>query len=279
MKHSRLISVTFIISILIAPFFSPSATTINAVVGEETWEFQGFVTQQKYRVKITTAHAIDPLRTRTFLFCLEQDNIAGVDVIVALYGVQPIRNAPKYSDFFESTSLGGEYGFNITGEGMSWVTMTEDVMDNETAEYDEDLAIVYETIINKIKYTHSELFDPVLYSQLIYVLNLPIHIALLNSQIGSVGVWQQINKDQTVIYGNFTTYGAELPLYTDPQEPENPDYWWPDYNVTISQNYLRTALPGTHSLKVTFPFLAYIAAFGGIVVLLAINQTIRRKRK
>lgn len=279
MKHSRFISIAFIISLLIAPFLSSSTTTIKAVAGEEKWEFQGVVTQQKYRVKIIPSFYVDPLQMRTFLFCLEQDNITGVDALVALHGIQPIRNAPKYSDFFETTSLGGTYGFNVTGEGMSWVTMTEDVMDNETAEYDEDLAPIYATIIRKIKYTHEDLFDPVLYNQSIYVLILPIHIVRFNTQLGSVGLWQQINKDQTIINGNFTTYGATAPLYTDPKEPDNSAYWWPQYNVTIAQNFQRTSLLRTHSLKVSFPFLASIAAFGSVVVLLAINQTIRRKRK
>ncbi|MCK4972260.1 MAG: hypothetical protein KAS52_03010 [Candidatus Heimdallarchaeota archaeon] len=272
MKHSRFISIIFIISLSIAPFLSTSTTTINAVVGEETWDFQGVVTQQKYRLKITPSFAVDSFQMRTFLFCLEQDNITGVDVMVALNGIQPIRNAPQYSDFFEVTSLGGTYGFNVTGEGMSWVAMTEDVMDNETAEYDEDLAIIYETIVNKIRYTHTELFIG-------DTLRLPIYTVILNTQLGSVGLWQQINKDQTVINGNFTTYGETMPLYTDPKEPENTAYWWPQYNVTIAQNFQRTSLPRTHSLKVAFPFLASIAAFGGIAVLLAINQTIRRKRK
>jgi len=263
------------ISLLIAPFLSPSTTTINAVVGEKSWEFQGVVTQQKYRVKIVPSFSVDPLRMRTFLFCLEQDNITGVDVLVALHGIQPIRNAPHYSEFFESTSLGGTYGFNVTGEGMSWVTMTEDVMDDESAEYDAVLAPIYQSIIDKISYTHkTELFIGET-----GILRLPINIVLLNSQLGNVGIWQQINKDKTVIFGNFTTYGAEAPLYTDPQEPENPDYWWPQYNVTIAQNFLRTSLPRTHSLKVAFPFLASIALFGGIIVILAINKTVRRIKK
>ena len=269
----------FIISLLIAPFLSSSTTAINAVVGDEKWAFQGVITQQKNRVKITPSYDVDPLQMRTFLFCLEQDNITGVDTLVALHGIQPIRNAPHYSDFFEITSLGATYGFNATGEGMLWVAMTEDVMDNGTAEYDEYLAIVYATIINKIKYTNEDLFVPELYEQFIYVLRLPIHIVRLNTQIGSVGLWQQINKDQTIIDGNFTTYGATAPLYTDPKEPDNSAYWWPQYNVTIAQNFQRTSLPRTHSLKVSFPFLASIAAFGSVVVLLAINQTIRRKRK
>ncbi len=275
MKHSRLISITFIISLLIAPFLSPSTTTINAAVGEETWEFQGLVTQQKYRVKIVPSFSVDPLRMRTFLFCLEQDNITGVDALVALYGIQPIRNAPHYSDFFESTSLGGTYGFNITGEGMFWSTIDEDVMDGESAEYDAILAPIYQSIINKISYTHKD----ELFIGDTGILRLPINIVLLNSQPGSVGIWQQINKDQTVIYGNFTTYGAEAPLYKDPQEPENQDYWWPQYNVTIAQNFLRTSLPRTHNFKVAFPFLASIAIFGGIIVLLTIKQTVRRIKK
>ncbi len=279
MKHSRFISIAFIISLLVVPFLSSSTITVNAVVGDETWDYQGVVTQQKNRVKVTPSYIVDPLQMRTFLFCLEQDNITGVDALVALHGIQPIRNAPFYSDFFETTSLGGLYGFNVTGEGMSWVTMTEDVMDNGTAEYDEDLAIIYETIINKIKYTHEELFDPVLYAAFIYVLELPIHIVRFNTQQGSVGIWQQINKDQTVINGNFTTYGGDLPLYTDPQEPDNTDYWWPQYNVTIAQNFQRTSLPGTHSLGVAFPFLASVAAIGGIAILVTINLIIRRKRK
>ena len=279
MKHSRFISIAFIISLLVVPFLSSPTMTVNAAVGEETWDYQGVVTQQKYRVKVTPSYYVDPLQMRTFLFCLEQDNYTGVDSLVALHGIQPIRNAPFYSDFFESTSLGGTYGFNVTGEGMSWVTMTEDVMDNATAEYDEDLAVIYETIVEKIKYTHEELFDPVLYASYIYVLELPIHIVRFNSQLGSVGVWQQINKDQTVIYGNFTTYGGESPLYTDPKDPDNTDYWWPQYNVTIAQNFQRTSLPRTHSLYVAFPFLASIAAIGGIAILVATNQIIRRKRK
>ncbi len=272
MKHSRLISITFIILLLIAPFLSTPTTTINADVGEESWDYQGEVTQQKYRLKFTPSFAVNPLQMRIFVYFLEQDNITGVDVIVALYGIQPIRNAPKYSDFFETTSLGGTYGFNVTGEGMSWVSMTEDVMDNETAEYDEDLAIIYEAIVDRIDITHAELFVN-------ETLRLPIHTVILNSRIGGVGLWQQINKDQTVINGNFTTFGATAPLYTDPKEPENQDYWWPKYNMTIAQNFQRTAVLRTHSLIVAFPFLASIAAFGGIVVLLAINQTIRRKRK
>ncbi len=279
MKQSRFISIAFIVSLLIAPFLSSSTVTINAVVGEEKWEFQGVVTQQKYRVKVIPSYYVDPLQTRTFLFCLEQDDITGVDALVALHGIQPIRNAPQYSDFFETTSLRGKYGFNVTSEGISWVTMTEDVMDNETAEYDEELAPIYATIINKIKYTHEELFDSELYAQLIYKLRLPIHIVRLNTQIGSVGIWQQINKDQTIIYGNFTTYGGESPLYTDPQEPENTDYWWPQYNVTIAQNFKRLSLSRTHSLRVAFPFLASIAAVGGIAILIATNQVTRRKRK
>lgn len=279
MKRSRFISIAFIISLLVAPFLSTSATTINAVIGEESWDFQGVVKQQRNRLKIIPSYTVDPLQMRTFLFCLDQDDITGVDVMVALYGIQPIRDSPDYSDFFEITSLGGMYGFNLTGEGMSWVTMTEDVMDNETAEYDEFLAPIYETIVNKIKYSHPELFVAELYEQLIYVLKLPINIAILTSQIGNIGIWQQMNKDQTIIYGNFTTYGATKPLYTDPQDPENPDYWWPQYNVTIAQNFLRTSLLRTHSLKVAFPFIASLAAFGGIVLLLAIVQTVRRKNK
>ncbi|MCG3224845.1 MAG: hypothetical protein H7647_10285 [Candidatus Heimdallarchaeota archaeon] len=279
MKHSRFISIAFIISLLVAPFLSTSTTTVNAVVGEESWDYQGVVKQQKHRLKIIPSFSVDPFQMRTFLFCLDQDDITSVDALVALYGIQPIRDSPQYSDFFEITSLGGMYGFNVTGEGMSWVTMTEDVMDNGTAEYDEILAPIYETILTKLKYTHEELFVAELYVQSIFVLRLPIHIVLLNSQLGSVGLWQQINKDKTVIYGNFTTYGALAPLYTDPQEPENPDYWWPQYNVTIAQNFLRTSLPRTHSLTVSFPFLASLAAFGGIVVLLAIVQNVRRKNK
>ena len=275
MKHSRFISTIFIISILIVPFLSTSTTSVNAVVGEESWDYQGVVTQQKFRVKITDTFSGDPSQMRTFLFCLDQDNITSVDALVALYGIQPIRNAPFYSSFFETTSLGATYGFNVTGEGMSWVTMTEDVMDNATAEYDEELAPIYTMIINKISYTHkTELFIGET-----GILRLPIHIARLNAQLGSVGIWQQINKDQTVINGNFTSYGADAPLYKDPQEPENPDYWCPQYNVSIAQDFQRTSLPRTHSLSVAFPFLAIIAGFGSIIVLIAIKQTIRRKKK
>ena len=272
MKHSRLISITFIITLLVIPFFTNFPSSTNAAVGDESWEFQGVVTQQKYRLKILSSYTVDPYQMRTFLFCLDQDNTTGVDALVALYGLQPIRNAPFYSDFFESTSLGGTYGFNVTGEGISWVSMTEDVMDNETAEYNAELAPIYETIVNRIRYTHTELF-------LGENLRLPINIVQLNKRVGSVGLWQQINKDQTVINGNFTTYGASQPLYTDPQEPENQDYWWPKYNVSIAQNFQRTSLPRTHSFQVSFPFLAAIASFGGLVVIIGLNQLIRRKKK
>ncbi|MBY9001482.1 MAG: hypothetical protein KGD64_11235 [Candidatus Heimdallarchaeota archaeon] len=273
MKYSRLISITFIISLVIATFFSLSSTAVNTVImGDDTWDFQGEVTQQKHRVKIIPSFAVDPLQMRTFLFCLEQDNITGVDVLVALYGVQPIRNAPYYSDFFETTSVGGTYGFNLTVSGISWVIMTENVMDNETAEYDEELAPIYDTIVDKIRYSHLELFSG---DNLI----LPIHIAVLTKQTGSVGIWQQINKDQTVINGNLTTFGADNPMYTDPKEPENEDYWWPKYNMSIVQNFQRTSLPRTHSLSVAFPFVASLAAFGGIIVIIAVSQTTKRKNK
>ena len=149
MKYSRLISLTFIVSLVIAPFFSLTSIAVNAAVGDEIWDFQGVVTQQKHRVKVIPVFDVDPFQMRTFLFCLEQGNITGTDTLVALYGIQPIRNAPYYSDFFETTSLGGTYGFALTDQGISWISMTKDVMDNETAEYDEELAPIYNTIQQK----------------------------------------------------------------------------------------------------------------------------------
>ena len=274
MNYSKQISLIFLCSLLVAPFVTTSTVAQESTLDADEWDYQGVISQQKYRLQILLSYEDDPYQTRTFVYCLDSDGIPGIDTLVALIGIQPIRNAPQYSAFFETTSVGGTYGFALRNDAISWITVDENVMDVNSSMYDEVLAPIYEEIEDKVDYGYDDIYDGDT-DRIIY----PIHFAKLNSIVGSVGDWQQINRDQTIINGNFTTYGLESPLYRDPQDPDNEDLWWPDYNVTIAQNFQRSSLPRTHSFNVDFPFIASLSAFGAIILVLLVSHKIRRKKQ
>ena len=296
------------VSLLASPFanFNINAQEEKCPVLRGNFEYQGIVHEQKFRKKLVPSFYDDvshPLydifggfRQRSFLFCFDScdDEDENIDQIVLIYGLGTLRNAPLYSIDFETTELGGVYGINVSHEsGVDWVTISPDVMDKASPEYDQFYSAIYTLIINQTYLSHEEIYkerDP----DLGYTLNIiyenwdlwglnesleNIVFADLTKNTGNIGKWQQINKDETVINGNFTTYGPEYPIFVDPQDENNTAYWWPTYNISIAVNVERTSLPRTNSFEIDYSFMGVLLAFSILSTVFVITRIIRRSKK
>ncbi len=284
MKKNKLISLTLILAFLAVPFAIHQSSPVTGVFEfTNVWDYQGILNRQNHRIRYIPPFGLDNYRRRTFIFCLDSvdDEVKEINIMVAMHGINALRNAPLYSLFFEESSLGGKYGFNVSAEaGMSWydVYWYSDIINASTVSYDPAIADIYDVVVSSTQYTLPELYDPS--DHLIF----PVHIANFVSQTGVVGHWQQINKDQTVINGNFTTFGPDNPIFTGPvnaTDPTNYAYpeedWWPQFNITVAQNVQRTSLPRTHSFQVDFPFTALIASFALAIMIFTSARRNRRK--
>ncbi len=273
---------------MIAPATSHPVIPVQGVLEfTDSWDYKGIINRQNHRIRYSPIYGLDPDMLRTFIFCLDDatDDDTDIDTIVALHGINPLRNAPHYSLIFESTSLGGEYGFNVSSElGMAWVDVEydSDVINASSSSYDLAIAEIYDFV--KLSTIYS-LKEEGLYDNYTNPVNLvfPVHIANFVTQTGIIGHWRQVNKDQTVINGNFTTFGADNPIFTGPVNETDPtnyaypeDQWWPQFNVTVAQNVERTSLPRTHSFQVNFPFTTIVASFALVLVIFTFVKKSRR---
>ncbi|MHA1829727.1 MAG: hypothetical protein ACTSX6_13895 [Candidatus Heimdallarchaeaceae archaeon] len=277
MKTPKIICLVIVISLMFIPLVIKP--TISQIPPYETgnWDFSGKRHLPKHRQLIIPLEGQDKYRMRTFAYFLDSDeDLEGtVDTIVAIFGVQSVRNAPFFSDFFEETSVTGlraTYSFSLeTESGIDWLTLTDDVKNTSSPNYDPLIDYIYRGVESKAKIFVKEVFDPSLTH-----LAIPIHLAYLNQTVGTVGYWQIIYDDGTLVNGNFTTYGVGSPLFVDPKDPENEAYWWPQYNLTIAQNVGRSSLPRSHDFKVSISFLSILS---GIAVLVLLTQTVKFSRR
>lgn len=287
MKYPKIICLTIVLSFLFTPFVNNITPATGEMVFTENWDYKGIVNQQSHRVKyiplyptdgVSKSVIEDPLVRRTFIFALDdlEDLDKEPDTIVALHGINEIRDAPYASLFWEEASPGAEYGFNVSQEnGIEWIDVLPNspIINDSSPLYNEDIYFIYERV--KIKLVAiSALWGPGL------ELNTPVHIAYFINRTGVVGHWQQINKDQTIINGNFTTFGPDNPLFVGPtQNPYDESEWWPQHNITVAQNVIRTSRPRTHSLEVDFQFISVISSLGIVLVMFALVNRIRRMKK
>jgi hypothetical protein len=212
------------------------------------------------------------------VYALDQTDDGFVDIIVALHGIQSIRNAPSFSDFFEEKKVqgnGGNYSFAINeASGLEWMDITPvnvGTFDNKTQD-------IYNRIVDKLS-------SPLVSLPEIWTgspgsdLRFPVHLVDFTLVVGSVGHWQIIYEDATLVNGNFTTYGPENPLPNFATERNTTLYEWPDYNLTVAENVERSSLPRTHSFSVTFPFLSVIITFSTIIAIYTLVYTKRRIKR
>ncbi len=272
---------------MIAPATSHPVIPVQGVFEfTESWDYKGIINRQNHRIRYSPIYGPGSNMLRTFIFCLDDvtDNDTDIDTIVALHGINTLRNAPQYSLIFETTSLGGEYGFNVSSEaGMEWVDVEydSDMINASSSSYDPAIEEIYNAVRLSTIYSLPELYDNPIFP---VNLAIPVHIANFVTQTGIVGHWRQINKDQTVINGNFTTFGADNPIFTGPVNETDPtnyaypeDQWWPQFNVTVAQNVARTSRPRTHSLQVNFPFTTIVASFALVLVIFTFVKKSRRQ--
>lgn len=308
MRYTKIACLVILVSLLASPFanFNINAQEEKCPVLRGNFEYQGIVHEQKFRKKLVPSFYGDeshPLydifggfKHRSFLFCFDSclDDDEDIDQLVVIYGVGTLRNAPLYSIDFESTELGGVYGLNVSLEnGIDWVTISPNVMNKTLPEYDQFYSAIYTLVVNQTYLTHTEIYkerdDEIGYTQKViyedwdlwgFTENLEnIIFADLTQSTGYVGTWQQINKDQTVINGNFSTFGPDNPIFVDPQDENNTAYWWPTYNISIAQNVERTSLPRTNSFEIDFSFMGVLIAFSIFSTVFALTRTIRRSKK
>ncbi len=282
MKHTKSICFVLIILFIFTPVLHKEALAAEHPFVQE-WDFSGTRHLPKHRQMVFPIGALDPYRMRTFVYLLDTDGYRDtVEKIVAIYGVQSIRNAPFYSEFFEETTVVGlraNYSFKIDENcGIEWKVLTYEDTDVNSSGYDPKYHFVYDQIGSKLKYRFPELFDD---DEIL----MDINLAYLTEVSGLVGHWQIIYEDGTLVNGNFTTFGPTKPIFWGPgQNTTDPrsypaDEHWPDYNLTIAQNVERSSLPRTHSMSVSFPFLFVTSSLAVIVFLLVVKRKIRRKQK
>lgn len=242
---------------------------------EYFWEFSGVRHFPKHRQLVIPTTSEDPYRIRTFVYALDTDLNNFVDILIAIHGVQPIRNAPSFSDFFEETQVqgnGANYSFTIDEtSGLSWMEITP----ANVATFDNKTQDIYDRIVDKLD-------SPLVSLPEIWTgsdLNQPVYLVDFTRVVGPVGFWQIIYEDGTLVNGNFTTYGPEKPLPTFSTERNTTAYEWPDYNLTIAENVERSSLPRTHSFSVSFPFLSVIITFSTIIAIHTILRIKRRRKR
>ena len=282
MKHTKPICLILIVIFIFTPVLHKEILAAEHPYVEE-WDFSGTRHLPKNRQLVIPIWELDPYRMRTFVYLLDTDGYRDtVESIVAIYGIQSIRNAPFYSEFFEETTVVGlraNYSFKIAeNSGIQWKILNYDDTDVNSSGYDPKYHFAYDQISSKLQYRFPELFDE---DEIL----MDINLAYLTEITGLVGYWQILYEDGTLVNGNFTTFGPTNPIFwgagqntTDPRSYPEEEYW-PDYNLTIAQNVERSSLPRTHSFSVTFPFLFIASSFAVIVVLLAIKGKSRRKQK
>jgi len=257
------------------PMFFITPNLQAELYDEYFWEFSGVRHFPKHRQVLIPNLAEDPYRIRTFIYALDQDLNNFVDLLVAIHGVQPIRNAPSFSDFFEETQVqgnGANYSFTINEvSGLSWMAITP----ANKATFDNKTQDIYDGIVDKLGSPLVSL--PEIWSG--SELSLPVHLADFTRVVGSVGFWQIIYEDGTLVNGNFTTYGPENPLPSFSTERNTTAYDWPDYNLTVAENVERSSLPRTHSFSVSFPFVSVIISFSTIIAVLTIINVKRRRKR
>jgi hypothetical protein len=296
------------VSLLTSPLVSLNinAQEEKCPVLRGNYEYQGIIHEQKFRKKLIPAFYDDPsnplydifggYRHRSFLFCFDicEDEDEDIDELVVVYGVGTLRNAPLYSIDFESTELGGVYGINISHEqGVEWEVLSPSVMDKNSSEYDEFHSAIYTLVVNQTWLSHTEIYKTrnpnlgytanIIYEDwdlwgLLEELENIVFVDLTKST-GDVGTWQQINKDQTVINGNFTTFGPTNPIFVDPQDENNTALWWPTYNISIARNIERTSLPRTNSFEIDFSLMGVLIAFSVFSMVYALAKIRRRFKK
>ncbi|MEE9409989.1 MAG: hypothetical protein V3V41_03595 [Candidatus Heimdallarchaeota archaeon] len=282
MKHTRLICLILITIFMFTPVLQKKVMAADHPFVEE-WDFSGNRPFPKNRQLVIPIAGLDPYRMRTFVYLLNEDlNTSTVETIVAIYGVQPVRNAPHYSTFFEEEKVSGlkaTYSFKIDdNSGLSWEIINYDTTNSSLPGYDPSRHFLYDQIRSKLSYRFPELYEDEVIQQ-------PINLAYLPQITGIVGYWQILYEDGTLVNGNFTTYGPTNPIFWGPGQNTSDsraygqEDYWPDYNLTVAQNIERSSLPRTHSFRVSFPFSITAAAFSAIVICLGFRKKVRRKNQ
>ena len=288
MKHTKPICLILITIFIFTPVLHKETKAAEHPYVEE-WDFSGTRHLPKHRQMVFPIGALDPYRMRTFVYLLDEDGIRDtVEKIVAIYGVQSVRNAPFYSEFFEETTVVGlraNYSFKIAEEsGIQWKTLNYDDTDVNSTGYHPKYHFLYNQIASKLKYRFEELFVQVGGSTTDEMI-MDINLAYLTEVTGLVGYWQIIYEDGTLVNGNFSTFGPTNPIFWGPgqntSDPRAYDYdeYWPSYNLTIAQNVERSSLPRTHSMSVSFPFLFVASSFAVLVLLITLKRNVRRKQR
>ena len=273
MKHFRVLEFIIILMLLMGTlgFYT---TLADPDEEEIDWKYTGIVNTQSDRLKIERSY--DLHRLQLHLFLLEDVEDEQTTHLVAIYGIRPIMNAPLYSENFAVTSAGATYKFNLFDiEGITWTNIT--TFDENNITFNPDIALFTFDIRIKLS-KHPEFFDAeedALSPHMSGNFTQTIYWANLTSNIGEVGLWEQVRKDGTIIRGSFHTYGLEEPLY----ENEETGYKWPDYNITVAKDSYRSSLPRTHSVKVSFSFLSFSFALGTAAILITQFSNIRRRKR
>ena len=287
MKYPKMVCSVIMLIVLLTPLVSFTMKPVKGIEFTANWDYTGMITKQTYRSKMVPDYvneteisvAFDALRMRTFIFILDDplDDDTEPDSIVVLHGIGPIRNAPLYSYFFEEPGIAGEqYSFNVSRDSdVDWIDIDPDsaIINPIEPVYNAEYHLIYE----RVK------FKTIAFSEL-YTngtdLKYTVHLANFISETGVVGHWQKLYKDKTVVNGNFTTFGADNPLFIGPpHDPFPEEQWWPQFNITIAQNVERTSLPGTHSLAVNYPFLSVISTFTiGLIIVFSAKRRRRNKK-
>ncbi len=266
---------SIIIFSLMVPMFFITPNLQAGLYDEIEWAYTGVRHYPKHRQIAIPSLIEDPFRIRTFVYALDQTDDGLVDIIVALYGIQSIRNAPSFSDFFEETKVqgnGGNYSFAINeASGLEW----KDITPANVGTFDNKTQDIYDQIVDKLD-------SPLVTLPEIWTgsdLRFPVHLVDFTLVVGPVGFWQIIYEDGTLVNGNFTTYGPENPLPAFTNERNTTAYEWPFYNLTVAENVERSSLPRTHSFSVGFPFLSVIISFSTIIAIYTLVYTKRRRKR
>ncbi len=270
MKHFRVLELILILMLLMGTL-GFNTTFADTDEEEIDWGYTGLIKTQSDRLKLESSY--DPYCIQLHLFLLNDTEEEEPTIrLVAIYGIRPIWNAPLYSENFDITSAGAIYKFKLHADkGVTWTNIT--TFDVNNTEYNPDIALFIEIIRIRL-YKHPEFFGG---SEETMTANLTqtIHLANLTTNVGEVGLWEQVRKDGTIIRGTFHTYGYEEPLYED----EEIGYKWPDYNITIATDLYRSSLPRIHSFRVAFPFLSFSFALGTAAILITLFSNIRRRKR
>ncbi|UJG40657.1 MAG: hypothetical protein K9W45_12580 [Candidatus Heimdallarchaeum aukensis] len=267
MKKHYVLALVFIISL---SFSLTPKLNISAQIEEEEidWDYSGLIKFQADRIKFDED---SPIKLRYYYHLFYNEETETVESLVVLYGLRPIISAPYYSKFFSEGATYTRFSYWLNDSyDIDWIDITYESVTDETSEnYAPEYLTVYNAIANNSLFkTRSDVWERT------GVIKFPIHFANLSSVIGeTIGLWEIIQRDGTIIRGQFTTYGKTNPIFEDPKS----SYTWPDYNVTVAQDIERSSLPREHSVRVPYSLTSTVLA--SFALTLFLNVLKRSKKK